>query len=387
MSPIAATSPAATVTFTPAIVSSRLHGRVVDDGLARSRDRARRGPRRAGRARAGAASIAARSSSGRACRASQARPGPLNSSACGHGGTRWAARIAWISFFTRVRWRTTWLRRATSRRRRSVSASGTHTSGRKPAARSDASTPASILSVLIVGMGDRLHLQRIGDDHARHVGAQHAHHRHGVAGGLDHHLVVLGQAAAEALEPRAGHVDPAVPAQPAVLPEHHLGEGAVDVHADHAPHPMPSVHGHGSGGRHDNYGSALAAQPGGSQGRPATNTSSQLIVCIGLPTLHAPSAPHPGWSHHTRGSADPRRARRHQEHHAGYEPARAAEQGDQAAGRRGRHLPERGGHRPPGRCPDARADDEWAVSRRYFSLESLASLADTDAAKLPAVAA
>jgi transposase-like protein len=31
--------------------------------------------------------------------------------------------------------------------------------------------------------------------------------------------------------------------------------------------------------------------------------------------------------------------------------------------------------------------DEWAVSRRYFSLESLASLVDTDAAKLPAVAA
>jgi hypothetical protein len=31
--------------------------------------------------------------------------------------------------------------------------------------------------------------------------------------------------------------------------------------------------------------------------------------------------------------------------------------------------------------------DEWAVSRRYFSLESLASLADTDAAKLPAMAA
>jgi putative transposase len=31
--------------------------------------------------------------------------------------------------------------------------------------------------------------------------------------------------------------------------------------------------------------------------------------------------------------------------------------------------------------------DEWAVSRRYFSLESLASLADTDAPTLPAVAA
>jgi putative transposase len=31
--------------------------------------------------------------------------------------------------------------------------------------------------------------------------------------------------------------------------------------------------------------------------------------------------------------------------------------------------------------------DEWAVSRRYFSLESLAKLADTDTRKLPAVAA
>jgi hypothetical protein len=40
----------------------------------------------------------------------------------------------------------------------------------------------------------------------------------------------------------------------------------------------------GSSGQHDNYGSALTAQPGRSQGRPATNTSSRLIVRIGLPT-------------------------------------------------------------------------------------------------------
>jgi len=40
----------------------------------------------------------------------------------------------------------------------------------------------------------------------------------------------------------------------------------------------------GARGQHDNYGSALAAQPGRSQGRPATNTSSRLIVRIGLPT-------------------------------------------------------------------------------------------------------
>src|SRR5918993_2790717 len=91
---------------------------------------------------------------------------------------------------------------------------------------------------------------------------------------------------------------------------------------------LPSVHGHGSGGLHDNYGSALEAQPGGSQGRPATNTSSRLIVCIGFPKLYAPSAPQPGWSHHTPGSGDPRRLQRRQEHHASYEPAGAAEQRD-----------------------------------------------------------
>ena len=46
-----------------------------------------------------------------------------------------------------------------------------------------------------------------------------------------------------------------------------------------------------SSGRHDTYGSALAAQPGKSQGRPATNTSSQLIEWIGLPTFRAPGTP------------------------------------------------------------------------------------------------
>jgi hypothetical protein len=39
-----------------------------------------------------------------------------------------------------------------------------------------------------------------------------------------------------------------------------------------------------SSGQHDNYGSALAAQTGRSQGRPATNASSRLMMCIGLPT-------------------------------------------------------------------------------------------------------
>src|SRR5205085_177779 len=52
--------------------------------------------------------------------------------------------------------------------------------------------------------------------------------------------------------------------------------------------PAEAAHMTGSCGRHDNYGFALSAQPGESQRRPATNSSSRLIVCIGLPALRAP---------------------------------------------------------------------------------------------------
>jgi hypothetical protein len=121
-----ATSPAATVTFTPAVQRRQTFAEPVelaqvafDRGALVVRQCLPRHP---------------------------SLPGPLNSSACEHGGTRRAARIAWISFFTRVRCWTIWLRRATMRRRRSVSASGSQTSGRNPAACNDASTPASILS-------------------------------------------------------------------------------------------------------------------------------------------------------------------------------------------------------------------------------------------------
>src|SRR5579862_3633110 len=61
----------------------------------------------------------------------------------------------------------------------------------------------------------------------------------------------------------------------------------------------------GSGGRHDNYGFALTAQPGESQRRPATNTSSQLIVWIGLPAPSCSRCLCPGWSHHTPRSGKP----------------------------------------------------------------------------------
>lgn len=49
----------------------------------------------------------------------------------------------------------------------------------------------------------------------------------------------------------------------------------------------------GAGGLHDNYGSALAAQPGKSKGRPDNNSSSQLIRYFGLPAMRAPNTPIP----------------------------------------------------------------------------------------------
>src|SRR4051795_10758642 len=110
---------------------------------------------------------------------------------------------------------------------------------------------------------------------------------------------------------------------------------------------LPPVRGRGSGGRHDNYGSALAARPGGSQGRPATNPSSRPVEWIGLPTLRAPGAPQPGWSHHTRGSRDPHRLQQRHEHHASYGPARAGARG--LRGRRGPPARDREG------LPDRRA--------------------------------
>ena len=126
--------------------------------------------------------------------------------------------------------------------------------------------------------------------------------------------------------PERGHADPPAGTQPAIFPEHHLRKGSVDVHADHTSHfLLLSFDVGGSSGQHDNYGSALAAQPGRSQGRPATNASSRLMMYIGLPTLRAPGAPRPGWSHHTPGTSDPSRTSRHRDLHTGYQCYRGAQ--------------------------------------------------------------
>ena len=99
-------------------------------------------------------SIARRSSSGTACSASQARSFGPHRSAWGQEEIRWPCRIDCMMFFSRDRCRTIWLRRVTWRRSAWVGSSGIQTSGRKPLAKSCASTPASIVSVLIFDVRD-----------------------------------------------------------------------------------------------------------------------------------------------------------------------------------------------------------------------------------------
>src|SRR6185437_7212945 len=53
---------------------------------------------------------------------------------------------------------------------------------------------------------------------------------------FDDYFVLVGEIAAEALQPRAGHVDPSCRTEPAILPDHHLCKRAMDVHADYASH-------------------------------------------------------------------------------------------------------------------------------------------------------
>ena len=169
-----------------------------------------------------------------------ARSGPV-ARTCRHAGTaglRWACRIACTSFLIRVRCRTTWLRR----RHQPPQAFGVGVW--QPDLRQEIGRPqrcqhAGIdLVRLDVRVGDRLDLQRIGHDHPRHIRRKHAHHGHGVAGRLDDDLVLLAKAAAETLQPGAGHGDAPGRTQLSLLPEHHLRKRSVDVHADHTSHRL-----------------------------------------------------------------------------------------------------------------------------------------------------
>ena len=80
----------------------------------------------------------------------------------------------------------------------------------------------------------------------------------------------------------------------AVLQTRHGGEGPRHSEGNDLPDWLLSrFKNTGASGPHDNYGSALAAQPGKSKGRPDNNSSSQLMRYFGLPAIRAPNTPIP----------------------------------------------------------------------------------------------
>jgi hypothetical protein len=95
-------------------------------------------------------------------------------------------------------------------------------------------------------------------------------------------------------QPAAFEIDLPGVAECPILQDRHLGEGTMGIESND-PHPqlLLGCITSGAGGPHDNYGSALAAHPGQSKGRPDNNTSSQLIRYDGLPTFRAPDTPIP----------------------------------------------------------------------------------------------
>jgi hypothetical protein len=155
---------------------------------------------------------------------------------------------------------------------------------------------------LDLGLGDRPRLLRVGDHHPTRVALQQPRDRIGVAGRLQGHLVADTEAGGEGPQRLWGGLDPAGLPDHAVLPDGDLGELAVDVQPDASAHPvlpslsLPREHRRAN----DTYGSALAAQPGESQGRPCTNSGSQPIErSPACPTCVAPGCPCPGRSHRT----------------------------------------------------------------------------------------
>lgn len=94
--------------------------------------------------------------------------------------------------------------------------------------------------------------------------------------------------------------------RPAVFLENQLTERSVDIRFRLCVRMCSSCQtSDGSGGRRDDYGSALSAQPGESQRRPPTNTSSQPIQCSGLPAPSCSRCLRPGWSRRTLRSSEP----------------------------------------------------------------------------------
>ena len=146
MSPTAAMNVAATITLTPGTVISRLTSGHDSASAAISCSTCAISVSRKSTWRT-AESTVSRSQTGSCCSASQRRPLTPNRSDAGGRSFRQRINAAWISFFARVRARTSCARRASRRRIARIRSSGVHTPSSSPAHSSLASVRASSRSV------------------------------------------------------------------------------------------------------------------------------------------------------------------------------------------------------------------------------------------------
>ena len=145
-------------------------------------------------------------------------------------------------------------------------------------------------------MRDRSHLQWIGDHDASNIGRQQLDQNRSVPRLLQDDVVFFFQALGREFKDRLPiHSNLSSVTDAPGLEDGDLSEAPVHVQPDnfHTPTSLRTAQYFGSGGSHDNYGFALAAQPGESRGRPDNNASSQLIVNCGLPAIRAPDTPCP----------------------------------------------------------------------------------------------
>jgi len=140
--------------------------------------------------------------------------------------------------------------------------------------------------------GNCAHLERICNDYPLHKRREKPHDDRRVPCFLEHHFVARTERSTKCQNGFTFHCHPAGVSDLFALQDRDLPKRAMNVESYNShEYTLLFSKDAGSSGSHDNYGFALAAQPGESKGRPDNNASSQLIVNCGLPAIHAPDTP------------------------------------------------------------------------------------------------
>ena len=238
-----------------------------------------------------AESTVSRSVIGNCCSASQRRPLTPNRSDAGGRSFRQRINTAWISFFARDRARTSCARRASRRRIARTRSSGVHTPSSSPAHSSLANARASSRSVFArawrmpVSLGETTITRATCGSRIR---------------AISHALPVTSsatQSRRSRLRPNSSNasgrasIRPADRSRPsATIATSQKSRCTSSATALTSPTRRRQFE-QENRWANDIDGSALAAQPGKSQGRPLKSPGSKPIVQTGLPSLRSPRKP------------------------------------------------------------------------------------------------